>query len=89
MPGRIEKTGTNFKINDSEYFISLKSGEEIKVVLRSILKMISLDIDIVSEEINSSLLTLEGLEPHTAYYLYQDSYKNEISFISDEKGSYN
>ena len=86
MPGRIEGVGTYFEIKDSEYLnISLKSTEGIKVVLESIPKMISLDIE-SSSTTSLTELTIEGLEPNKTYYKYQDSYKNEAVFISDEKG---
>lgn len=89
MPGRIEGTGTCFEIKDSKYLnIILKSTKEIKVVLESMPRMISLDIETALEEISSTVLTLEGLEPNKTYYKYQESYKNEAVFISDEKGNY-
>ena len=89
LPGRIEGTGTFFEIKDSEYLnISLKSTEEIKVVLESIPRMISLDIETASNNIGSTALTIEGLEPNKTYYKYQDSYKQEAVFISSENGSH-
>lgn len=89
IAGRIEETGTYFEIKDSEHLnITLKSTAEIKVVLESIPRMISLIVEPTSKEINSTLLTIEGLEPNKIYYQYQDSYKNEIAFISNENGSY-
>ena len=88
ISGRIEGTGTYFEIKNSEYLnITLKSTEEIKVALESIPRMISLNIE-ASSTTNSTILTLEGLEPNKAYYKYQDSYKNEIVFSADENGSY-
>ena len=89
MPGRIEGTGTYFEIKDSEYLnIILKSTKEIKVVLESMPRMISLDIETALEEISSAVLTLEDLEPNKTYYKYQESYKNDAVFVSDEKGNY-
>lgn len=85
---RIEGTGTYFEIKDSEYLnISLKSVEEIKIVLESIPRMISMDIS-SSTEFASTNLTISGLEPNKTYYKYQDSYKNGAIFESDGKGSY-
>lgn len=89
IPGIIEGTGTYFEIKDSEYLnIILKSTKEIKVVLESMPRMISLDIKTALEEISLTVLTLEGLEPNKTYYKYQESYKNEAVFVTDEKGNY-
>lgn len=88
IPGRIEGRGTYFEIKDSEYLnITLKSTAEIKVVLESIPRMISLDIS-SSTDFTSTNLTITCLEPNKTYYKYQDSYKNEVVFTSDEGGSY-
>lgn len=88
IPGRIEGTGTYFEINNSYYLnISLTSNEEIKVVLESIPKMISLHIK-NSSSIFSTILDIKGLESNKTYYKYEDSYKNEAVFISDENGSF-
>ncbi len=89
LPGRIERTGNYFELKDSEYLnINLKSAEEIRIILESIPRIISLDIERVAEGINSTELTLEGLEPNKTYYKYQNSYKNGAVFVSDENGSY-
>jgi len=88
IPGRTERTGTYFEIKDSEYLnITLKSTEEIEVILESIPRMISMDIG-SSTDSTSTNLTIGGLEPNKTYYKYQDSYKNEAIFISDENGGY-
>lgn len=89
IPGRIKGTGTYFEIRDSEYFnISLKSTEKIEVILESIPRMISLDIKSTDNNIDSTVLTISGLEPNKTYYKYEDSYKNEAVFVSDENGAY-
>lgn len=88
MPGRIEGTGNYFEIKDSQYLnIVLKSSEEIKVVLESIPRTISINIE-ASQIAISTNLTFENLEPNKTYFKYQDSYKNEAVFVSDENGSY-
>src|SRR4030042_5849668 len=88
VPGRTEGIGSYFKIEDSEYLnVALKSSEEIKIVLESIPRMISLDIEAASP-VNSINLTIEGLEPNKTYYKYQDSYKNGAVFFSDDNGIY-
>jgi len=86
--GRIEGIGTFFEIKDSQYLnISLKSTEEIKVVLESIPRMISINLESSSTS-SSTIFTLEGLKPNKTYYRYQDSYKNGAVFVLDEIGSY-
>jgi len=88
MPGRIEGTGNYFEIKDSQYLnIVLKSSEEIKVVLESIPRTISINIE-DSQIAISTNLTFENLEPNKTYFKYQDSYKAEAVFVSDENGSY-
>ena len=70
IPGRVEATGVEFRIENSEYLnITFKSSQEIKVVLESIPRMISMDID-ASFATNSTILTLSGLEPNKTYYKY-------------------
>jgi len=87
IPGRTEGTGKYFEIKDSEYLnITLKSTEEIKAVLESIPRMISLNIE-SSSTATSTNLTLENLEPNKTYYKYQDSYKNKAVFVSNENGT--
>ena len=93
LPGRIEGTGTYFEIKDSEYLnISLQSAEEVKIVLESIPRMISINIETVSTttltDAASTNLTISGLEPNKTYYKYQNSYKNGDVFNSSEKGSF-
>ncbi|MFQ6056087.1 MAG: hypothetical protein ACE5J3_08920, partial [Methanosarcinales archaeon] len=88
IPGRIEETGTYFEIKDSEYLnVSLKSTEEINIILESIPRMISLNIE-SSSSAPFAKLTIEGLASSTTYYQYEDSYKNEAVFISSENGVY-
>jgi len=86
--GRTEKTDTFFEIADSRYLnISLQSSEEITVLLESAPKTISLYIE-TSESIGSTVLTIGNLGPNKTYYKYEDSYKNEVEFITDENGKY-
>ncbi|PIS39617.1 MAG: hypothetical protein COT33_01040 [Candidatus Nealsonbacteria bacterium CG08_land_8_20_14_0_20_38_20] len=87
IPGRTEATGTYFEIKDSEYLnITLTSNEEIKIILESIPRMISLDIS-SSTDSTLATLTISGLEPNKTYYKYQDSYKNGDVFVSDGNGN--
>jgi len=89
IPGRIEGRGKYFEINDSEFLnVLLKSSEEIKIVLVSIPKIISLSIESTSDEINSTILTIEDLEPNKIYFKYQNGFENETIFVSDENGNY-
>ena len=89
-PGQIENTGTYFEIKDGEYLdIILESLEEISVILESIPRMISLNIDNTDDNVDFTNLILTGLEPNKTYYKYEDSHRNLIVFIADENGSYN
>jgi len=88
IPGRISGRGKFFEIKDSNYLnITLQSEKEIEIVLESIPRMISLNIS-SSTNATSTNLILNGLEPNKTYYKYQDSYKNGVVFISDEKGTF-
>ena len=88
IPGRVEGTGTYFEIKDDEYLnIVLKSTEEITILLESVFKTISLNVK-ASISNSSTMLTIEGLEPNKTYHKYEDSYKNEAVFVSEESGSY-
>ena len=89
MPGRVEGAGTFFEIKGSEYLnISLTSSQEIKVVIESVPRMISTNIEPAVPEITISDLTIKGLEPNKTYYKYENSYKNLVVFIPDENGEY-
>ena len=89
MPGRIEGTGTYFETKDSEYLnISLTSSQEIKVVIESVPRMISLNIKPAVPETVPSNLTIKGLEPNKTYYKYENSYKNLAVFVANENGEY-
>lgn len=89
IPGRIEGIGTYFEIKDSGYLnIILESSEEVKIVLESIPRMISLDIEASGRDVNTTELIIGSLAPNKTYYKYQDSYKNEAVFISSENGAY-
>ena len=88
MPGRIDGIGTHFEITDSEYLnVSLQSTKEITITLESIPKTISLQIE-VSTSTDSTTLIIGGLKPNTAYSKFEDSYKNEAVFVSDEQGNH-
>ena len=50
--------------------------------------MISVIVEPYSDEINSTILTIEGLESNKTYFKYDNSYKNEAVFVSDENGTY-
>src|SRR4030042_3220775 len=89
MPGRTQGTGIFFEITDSRYLnITLESSEEINLVLESIPKIISLNIGAAENSFEPVSLSLRGLEPNKTYYKYQNSYKNEAVFITDENGNF-
>lgn len=80
LPGRTQGTGTYFEIKDSQYLnVTLSSTEEIKVILESVPKMISLSLE-PSLTASSTRLTLSGLESNKTYYKFKDSYQNWVSF---------
>ena len=86
IPGRVEGTGRYFEIKESDYLkITLESSEEIKVILESVPKIISIKIEAVSS--TSTILKLSGLEPNKTYYKYENSFTNETVVNSDEKGT--
>lgn len=88
IPGRIEGTGKHFEIKDSQYLnITLESSEEINLILESIPRIISLHISSSTSATFTNLI-IRNLEPNKTYYKYQNSYKNEIEFVSDENGNY-
>ena len=86
--GKISGEGTFFEITDSEYLnVTLTSVEPIKVFLESVPEIIGLSIE-AGNGVGVTELTLTGLEPNKSYYKYQDSYKNEAVFVSNELGNY-
>ena len=87
ISNKIEANGRYFEIKNEENLIfSLKSSEEIKVVFETISKMIILKVE--ASERAFTQLTISGLKPNKIYYKYQDSYKKETIFVSNENGSY-
>jgi len=90
VKGRTDGIGRYFEIKNSEYLdVILKSDREIKVVLESAKKTIRIKIEKVNEVSSFVNLTIEGLEPNKTYYKYQNSYKNEVIFTSDDNGVFN
>ncbi len=86
-PERAAGSGKFFEIKDSQYLnVTLESSEEIRLILESIPKIVSLNVWAASNNINSVVLTIKGLASNKAYFKYQDSYKNEAVFISNENG---
>jgi parallel beta-helix repeat protein len=88
-PGVVRGDGTSFAISDSSYLnITLTSTENVKVFLKSVPKIISLNVVLGDSKITFAELVISGLEPNKNYYIYQDSYKNKAVFVSDEQGNY-
>jgi parallel beta-helix repeat protein len=88
MPGKVEGTGTHFNITNSSYLnMTLESSEPINLILESALEMILIDIE-ASGAATCSEIILNGFEPSTTYYKYEDDYHNSKTFITDENGSY-
>lgn len=85
---RIEKTGTYFEITNSQYLnVSITSSEVIYMILFAPTNMIDYAIESANGA-NSTTLTLGNMQPYMTYYMYEDSYRNEKGFQTDEKGSY-
>jgi parallel beta-helix repeat protein len=88
IEGMVEGSGNYFEIKDSKYLnATLKSDEEIKIVLESIPEMVTMMIEPLSLAASTSI-TLGGFHPQTAYYKYQDDYHNLAEFVTDENGNY-
>lgn len=86
--GRIEGVGTRFELKDSDNVnFSLESSITIKLKMESLPKMISMMIESASSQTFSSI-TINGFDPLTTYYKYQDNYHNSVEFSADEKGNY-
>lgn len=89
LPSTLSGEGTHFEITDSDYLnIIFDSTEPIKIDLESIPETISFLIRPVSPTTSSAQITIEGLEPSTKYFKYEDSYHNLVTFTSDPNGSY-
>ncbi|TSC75925.1 MAG: Uncharacterized protein G01um101430_95 [Parcubacteria group bacterium Gr01-1014_30] len=83
------ETGTFFEVKESEYLqVKLESSEAVSLTLKALPGMIILDTEVAPLGATSAVFKLYGLEPNKTYYKYQDSYKNEAVFVSDENGSY-
>lgn len=84
---RIEKTGTYFEITNSQYLnVSIISSEVIYMILFAPTNMIDYAIESANGA-NSTTLTLDNMQPHAAYYMFEDSYRNEKGFQTDKKGA--
>ncbi|MHC4271498.1 MAG: right-handed parallel beta-helix repeat-containing protein [Planctomycetota bacterium] len=88
MAGKVEGTGTHFNITDSSYLnMTLESSEPVNLNFESVLEMILIDIE-ASGAATYSEIILNGFEPSTTYYKYEDDYHNSKVFTTDENGSY-
>ncbi len=88
MPGRIEGSGTDFAITDSDYLnISLHSTQPVKLVLGSAPQMVYLQVEAASGA-SSSDITMGGFSPQTTYHRYDDDLHNHIQFTTDINGGY-
>ncbi len=83
----VEGTGTSFDVRDSKYLnVSVTSSEIITILLESIPKMVSMQIN--SSFAESTMLTLSNLPASTIFYLYRDSYIDGETILTDEEGRY-
>ena len=80
---------SHFQIVDSDYLnVSLNSTEPIRVRLESIPNVVTMRLEPMSISATSTLMTIAGFMPDTAYYKYEDNYHNLDAFISDGNGEY-
>jgi len=88
IPGRVEGSGTEFVITDSDYLnITLHSTQPIKLVLDSAQQMVSLQVGAASGA-SSSDITMGGFSPQTTYHRYDDDLHNHTAFTTDIDGGY-
>jgi len=88
IPGRVEGSGTDFVITDSDYLnITLHSTQPIKLVLDSAQQMVSLQVTAASGALSSDI-TMGGFSPQTTYHRYDDDLHNHTSFTTDIDGGY-
>ena len=88
-PGQVSGSGVVFTVSGSSYLnVTLTSSKEIKVVLQSVPKVISLSVESANQGDTFVDLQLQGLEANKNYYQYSDSYKNVAVFVSDGQGGH-
>ncbi|KKS82680.1 MAG: Cell surface protein [Candidatus Wolfebacteria bacterium GW2011_GWC1_43_10] len=87
--GIVEGVGNHFQVVDSNYLnILLDSDQVIQARVESIPETVSIAITPTDSQINSSWLTIGGLNPLATYYKYEDDYHNLVQFTTDESGQY-
>jgi len=88
IPGRLEGTGTHFKMNNSRYLnLTLDSSQPIKLVLESIPEMVTMHIQSASAA-TSTQITLSSFPPQTTFHKYEADYHNHAAFTTDLGGRY-
>jgi parallel beta-helix repeat protein len=84
----LDEIGTHFELNNSEYLnVTIDSTAVVHIILSAPRDMI--DYYIESADMSDlTTLTLSNLQPSTTYYIYEDSYMNEVVFVTNSDGSY-
>lgn len=90
LPGvlQIPATGMHFELNNSEYLnITLDSSEPIKLSIESIPKIVTMHLESINSATSTQII-LRGFVPLTTYQKYEDSYRNQVTFTTDDSGKY-
>jgi parallel beta-helix repeat protein len=88
IPGMTGGENSHFQITDSDYLnINLDSTETIGLMLESVPNVITMRLN-ASASATGTQLTITGLTPDTAYFKYEDTYRDLVPFTSDENGTY-
>jgi Tol biopolymer transport system component len=88
LPGTLLGKGTYFELSGSEYLnVSIRSSEEIVLFLESVPDTITMEIA-PQTLATSTVITVSGLLPNTAYFKYEDDFYDPEEFVSDINGQY-
>ncbi len=87
IPNQVSGTETLFEITDSDYLnVILESTLSIEATVNSAPKVVSIIIQ--PSPAFSTQLTLSGFIPNKTYYRYDNSFRNETVFTTDNVGSF-
>ena len=87
IPGQTSGIKTIFQVTDSDYLnITIQSTVVIEATVQSAPKVVSVVIQ--PNAVPSTQLTFFGFIPNKTYYRYDNSFKNETVFNTDNTGSF-